>query len=146
MGLVDDVGDGPVAVDTAPFIYFVEQHPQYLATVRPLFEAVSRGEQRIITSSLTLLELLVVPYRNDDLVLAARYETLLGRTPGIRLAHLTPPVLRAAAHLRATTKLKTPDALQIATATTHGCSVFLTNDARIPAIAGLRTVMLDSYC
>lgn len=146
MGLIDDLGDGPVAVDTAPFIYFVEQNPRYLPLVRPLFEAVGRGERRIVTSSLTLLELLVVPYRTDDLVLAARYETLLGRTPGVHLAHLSPAVLRVAARLRATTRLKTPDAVQIASAATQGCSVFLTNDARIPAIPGLRIVALDSYC
>jgi hypothetical protein len=36
--------------------------------------------------------------------------------------------------------------MQIAAATTNGCSVFLTNDRRIPPIPGLRIVALDSYC
>lgn len=30
MGLIEDVGGGPVALDTAPFIYFIEEHPRYL--------------------------------------------------------------------------------------------------------------------
>ncbi|HEY8320452.1 MAG TPA: PIN domain-containing protein [Candidatus Baltobacteraceae bacterium] len=146
MGLIDDLGDGLLAVDTSPFIYFVEEHPRYVPVVDELFEAVARSDRRIVTSSLTLLELLVVPYRTGDLALAARYEALLTRTRGVRLAHLTLPVLRTAARLRAAAKVKTADAIQLATAKTAGCSVFLTNDARIPAVPGLRIVMLDAYC
>jgi hypothetical protein len=33
-----------VGLDTAPLIYFIEKHPQYLPTVRPFFEAVERGD------------------------------------------------------------------------------------------------------
>jgi predicted nucleic acid-binding protein len=146
VGLLDDLGDGPVAVDTAPFIYFIEEHPRYLSAVDEFFEAVARGDRRVVTSSLTLLELLVHPYRDGNIALAAKYEAFLTRGRGVRLAPLTRSVLRAAAYLRATTNLKTPDAMQIAMATTHGCSVFLTNDRRLPAIPGLRIVTLDSYC
>ena len=146
MGLIDELGDGLLAVDTSPFSYFVEEHPRYVSVVDQLFEAVVRGDRRIVASSLTLLELLVVPYRSGDLALAARYEALLTRTRGLRLAHLTLPVLRTAAHLRATTRVKTADAIQLATAITAGCSAFITNDARLPAVPGLRMVVLDAYC
>lgn len=146
MGLLDDLGDGPVAVDTAPFIYFLEEHPRYRPTVGEFFAAVDRGDRRIVTSSLTLLELLVVPYRTDNRALAERYEALLTHSRGVRLAPITPPILRVAARLRATTGLKTPDALQLAAAMTNGCATFVTNDRRIPTIPGLRILALDSYC
>jgi hypothetical protein len=45
-----------VGLDTAPLIYFIEKHPQYFPTVRPFFEAVERGDIQIITSTLTLTE------------------------------------------------------------------------------------------
>lgn len=39
MGLIDNVGNGPVALDTAAFIYFIEAHPLYLPALLPLFAA-----------------------------------------------------------------------------------------------------------
>ena len=52
-----------VALDTAPLIYFIEEHPAYLPKIRPFFEAAERGEFRIVTSFITLLEVLVRPLR-----------------------------------------------------------------------------------
>ena len=69
---------------------------------------------------MTLLETLVIPYRTGDLALAERYEALLARSRGLRLVDLDRPLLRAAAQLRATAGLKTPDALQIAAALARG--------------------------
>ena len=40
MGLIDELGAGPVALDTSVFIYFIEEHPQYLPVVEPVFAAV----------------------------------------------------------------------------------------------------------
>jgi hypothetical protein len=34
VGLVKELGAGPVALDTAPFIYLIEERPQYLPIVR----------------------------------------------------------------------------------------------------------------
>jgi predicted nucleic acid-binding protein len=53
--------------------------------------------------------------------------------------------LRAAAQLRVTTRMKTPEALKLAAALSSGCSAFLTNDRRIPAIAGTRVLQLADY-
>ncbi len=33
-----------IAVDTAPFIYFIEENPTYINIVEPLFQEISRGE------------------------------------------------------------------------------------------------------
>jgi len=37
MGLMADLGHGPVGVDTAIFIYFIEEQPQFLSAIIPLF-------------------------------------------------------------------------------------------------------------
>src|SRR4029077_7900670 len=111
MGLIADLGRGTVGVDTPVFIYFIEEHYQFLPLLEPFFIEVNEGRREIITSALTLLEVLVVPYRSGNHLLAERYEALLTRSRGVRVAEISRDHLRAAAQLRATTGVKTPDAL-----------------------------------
>jgi predicted nucleic acid-binding protein len=137
VGLVKELGAGPVALDTAPFIYLIEEHPQYLPIVRPVFKAIAPG--------LTLLETLVQPYRVGNAVLAERYEALLTRSRGLHLVEITRAVCRVAAHLRAAHSVKTPDALQLATALLAKCPVFLTNDRKLPVISGIRVLTVQAF-
>ena len=145
MGLIAALGVGRVAVDTAIFIYFIEENPRFLPEITPLFTEADQGKRELITSALTLLEVLVVPYRAGNRLLAERYEALLTRSRGIRLVELSHDQLRAAAQLRAATSVKTPDALQLVAAIGGGCTTFLTNDRRLPPVAGLRILELASY-
>jgi len=139
------LGDGPVGVDTVVFIYFIEEHPRFLPLLHPLFQAVAAGRRELVTSALTLLEVLVVPYRSGDYRLAERYEALLTRGRGVRVAEISRDHLRAAARLRAATGLRTPDSLQLAAALIAGCTVFLTKDRDLPTIPGLRIVQLSKF-
>jgi predicted nucleic acid-binding protein len=145
MGLMADLGTGPVALDTAVFIYFIEGHPRFLPLLDPLFREADQGRRELVTSALTMLEVLVVPYRAGNQLLAARYEALLTRSRGVRLVDLSRDQLRAAAQLRASTGIKTPDTLQLVAAIGAGCQTFLTNDRRLPAIPGLHIRQLASY-
>jgi predicted nucleic acid-binding protein len=145
VGLLSELGDGPVALDTAIFLYFVEEHPVYLPLVEPVFEGIDHGDVQGVTSTLTVLETIVVPLRSGDEALARRYESLLTHSRGLKLVHLDLGLLRAAAHLRAVTRLKTPDAIQLAAALSEGCSTFLTNDHRYPQLPGIRILQLDDY-
>jgi predicted nucleic acid-binding protein len=143
--LIADLGAGPIALDTAIFIYFIEGSARFAPLLRALFRAADAGERELVTSSLTLLEVLVVPYRAGNEPLADRYEALLTRSRGVRVIDMTRGLLRAAARLRAATGVRTPDAIQLAAALLAGCGTFLTNDRRLPPIPGLRTVQLASY-
>ncbi|HUP00876.1 MAG TPA: type II toxin-antitoxin system VapC family toxin [Gemmatimonadota bacterium] len=145
MELTDLVGSGRVALDTVAFIYFIEEHPDFLPFLSPLLTEADQGRREIVTSAVTLIEVLVVPYRAGDLPLAERYEALLTRSRGVRLIDLDRGQLRAGAQLRATYGVRTPDALQLAAALTCRCGVFVTNDRRLPAIPGLRIVQLSDF-
>jgi len=140
-----DIGRGPVGVDTSIFIYFIEEHPQFLPLLLPLFRKVNEGGKELVTSALTLLEVLVVPYRSGDHLLAQRYEALLTQSRGVRVTEISRDNLRAAAQLRASTGVKTPDALQLVAALAARCATFLTNDRALPTIPGLRILQLTSY-
>ncbi len=143
MGVGAAVGRGPVALDTMAFIYFIEEHARFARLVAPLFEDADAGRRLIVTSALTLLEVLVVPFRAGHAAMAERYEALLTRSRGVRLVDLDRTQLRAAAQLRATYRLATPDALQIAAALTHRCPTFVTNDRTLPRIPGLKVLQLS---
>lgn len=144
MGLLTEIGSGPVALDSAAFIYFIERNPRYLALVKPIFKAIDEGRLEGVTSSLTLLETLVVPLRTGNMVIARQYERLLTRSR-LRLVEIDFALIRAAAHVRAATRLKTPDAIQVASALSAGCEVFVTNDDRIAPMPGLRILQLERY-
>lgn len=146
MGLRETVGTGLIAVDTALFIYLIEEHPRFLAPARALFARADTGEIEIVTSALTLLEVLVVPLRANDSVLAARYDSLLTKSRGVHVVDLSRDQLRTAAQLRAQyAGLRTPDAIQLAAAISKGCRTFVTNDRRMPAPDGLRVLQLSEF-
>ena len=145
MGLMTALGRGRVALDTAVFIYFIEEHPDFLPLISPLFAEVAAGKREIATSSITLLEVLVVPYRTGNLPVADRYEALLTGSRGLRLVGIDRQQLRAAAQLRALYQLRTPDAFQLAAALSQQCAAFLTNDRKMPHLPNLRVLQLNDY-
>lgn len=145
MGLLSDIGSGPIALDSSIFVYYIEEDPRYLPLIDPIFDAVAEGHLKVVTSSLSLLETLVIPLRAGNEVLARQYERFLTRSDGVLLVPIDLGFLRATAHVRATTRLKTPDALQVTSALSAGCQSFLTNDHRIPSLPGLRVLQLDEY-
>lgn len=145
MGLIEDLGEGPVGLDTVTFIYLIEEHPRFLTAVREIFAEIDRGRIAAVTSALTLLELLVLPYRAGNAELVNRYEGLLTRSRGLRLIEIDRSQLRAAAQIRAHYPVRTPDALQLAAALSGRCKVFVTNDQSLPLLSGLQTLQLNDY-
>ncbi len=65
------------------------------------------------------------------------------RAEGLSTYSLTPMVAEGAARLRASHNLRTPDAIQMATALDMGATCFLTNDARLPDLPGMKRLLLD---
>src|SRR5688572_5130361 len=105
-----------VGIDTAPLIYYIEQHPDYIERVRAFFTSLAQGDFRVVTSTVTLLEVLVHPLRRGDEQLAHQYHDILLSSPNISTLPVTYATAQEAAELRARYNLKTPDAIQIAVA------------------------------
>ncbi len=145
MGLIDEIGEGPAALDTVAFIYWMEENADYLDLLAPVFQRADAGDLEIVTSALTLLETLVIPYRVGHFSIAERYEELLTRARHVQLVDIDRSQLRAAAQLRAVHGVRTPDALQLAAALAARCPVFVTNDRRLPDIPGLQILQLRDY-
>ncbi len=98
-----------------------------------------------VTSTITLLETLVVPIRAGNLTLAEQYEGHLSHSRGLLLLDLDRPLVRLAAQLRALEGLETPDALQIAAALQTGCTTFVTNDRKDPGCRRAASFRLRDY-
>ncbi len=145
MTLLDRIGSGPVALDTCVFIYFIEANQDYLRAVEPVFQKIDASNLSAVTSSLTLLETLVVPYRVGDQDLAERYERLLTDSRGLTCEPIGNSILKAAAMIRAKTGIRTPDAVQLSTAIRAGCTTFVTNDRRLPSLGRLEVVQINDY-
>ncbi|WP_445246098.1 type II toxin-antitoxin system VapC family toxin [Microcoleus sp. OTE_8_concoct_300] len=133
-----------VGLDTAPLIYFMEQNPNYLEMMRVFFRAFDRGDFRMVTSTVTLVEVLVHPLRQGNTLLAQEYREILLNQESLTVVELTPDIAETAAQLRATYNLRSPDSIQMATAIHEGASFFLTNDARLPSLPGLTVLVLDN--
>ncbi|MBD2560080.1 MULTISPECIES: type II toxin-antitoxin system VapC family toxin [Nostoc] len=133
-----------VGLDTAPLIYFIEENPNYLDVIDAFFEAMFRGDFRVVTSVLTITEVLVYPLRQGNTALAQQYREILFNSQGLTTIEVFPEIAENAAQLRANYNLRTPDAIQMATAIRGGASFFLTNDARLPSLPALTVLVLDT--
>jgi predicted nucleic acid-binding protein len=117
-----------VLIDTSIWIYHFEQHPQLAAAAGKVIERLEEGKFRGVASELTLLELTVKPLQLGRQDVADDYEVLLGYFPNFDLEPISREILLEAAALRARQRLRTPDAIQIATGLRTGATLAVTND------------------
>ena len=127
-----------VALDTAPLIFYIEQNQLYIDCVRPFFVSLAQGHFHVVTSTVTLVEVLVHPLRYGDEALAHRYNDVLLSSPNISMLPVTHTIAQEAAEMRARHNLKTVDAIQLATALSKGATTFVTNDRGFPDDCGIK--------
>ncbi len=128
MGKVSQELGQRVYFDANIIIYLVEGFAPFLDQLRALSIALNTGEIIAITSELTLAEVLVKPLKDQLPAIQQAYKTFLTPTRALSIATVSREILEDAAQLRATTKLKLPDAIHLATAFRQSCDSFLTND------------------
>jgi predicted nucleic acid-binding protein len=114
--------------DTAPFIYFVENNPEFYQKLEDLIFQLVEDESIFYTSVLTQTEFSVHPIKFNRRELIDDYETMLS-TMSFNVNSIDNYIAKHAAELRAKyPSLKTMDALQLASALTFECDKFITND------------------
>jgi predicted nucleic acid-binding protein len=137
-------GVATLGFDTPPIIYFIEQHPVFGPIALDLFQRIVSGGIEGCTSVITLTETLTYPMRTQDTAQVTAYRTLLLRTPHFLTIRATNEVAERAADLRARYNLRTPDAIQIATALEAGCDAFITNDLALRRVSELRVLTIST--
>jgi predicted nucleic acid-binding protein len=145
LGLVDEVRGQKICIDTAPLIYFIEEHPRYHAIIRPVFMEIDLGNIAAMTSTITLLEVPVHPFRAGNDSLAEKYRDILLSSEGLITFEILHEVSERASRLRARYSLRTPDAIQTAVGILYGATHFLTNDPNLKKISEIKVLVLDDY-
>jgi predicted nucleic acid-binding protein len=136
-------GVSSIAIDTAIFIYFVEQHPARLSVVREALRRVDSGAIYGRSSTITLTEVLTLPLRAGNRAIESDYRRLLRGSRNFSLVAIDATVAERAADLRARYNLKTPDALHLACAIESACDAFLTNDSDLRRVTDIPVLILD---
>ena len=134
-------------LDACAVIYLIEAeatfHARVVATLRDLRQRFP--DARLAVSRLSLLECLVKPLRDGATELTAEYRAFFA-AGDLLVVELDARVVERALRLRAGDGLRTPDALQAASALTLPADGhrFLTNDRRFARIEGLRLIDLGA--
>ena len=115
--------------DTNLFIYLFEGSGKSSTQVMALrSRMLERGDQ-LMTSAITLGEILVKPIQNGDAKAVAYYRKLIATTAAV--IPFEEKAALAYARLRADGSLRPPDTIQLACAAAAGTDLFITNEARL---------------
>src|SRR5271157_4102695 len=117
--------------DTNLFIYLFGDYGKFSKRVSKLRRSMLERGDQLMTSTLTLGEILVKPLERGEDELARKYEQTITAT-----SQMLPFDTQAAgiyARLRCDRSIRAPDAIQLACAAAAGVDVFLTNDAHLQA-------------
>ena len=115
--------------DTNLFIYLLEDYGRLSKAVVALRgNMLSRGDH-LLTSTLTLGEILVKPVERGDTDICRKYEEAITRAA--LLISFDLKAARIYASVRRDRSLRAPDAVQLACAAGAGVDLFVTNDRRL---------------
>ena len=115
--------------DTNLFIYLFEDYGRFSERVANIRQRMIERGDELLTSTLTLGEVLVKPSESENRHLKAIYEDAVTKTA--TLLPFSREVARLYADIRRDRSIRAPDAIQLACAATAGVDLFITNDDRL---------------
>jgi len=125
-----------ICLDASAIIYLVEGTVERRDAVSlAIARAQSTVSPLIATSALSRIECRILPLRQKNDAMLARYDMLLNGL--IFPDPISDEVLDRATQLRAVHNFKIPDAIHLATALVHHADVFLTGDRSLVRCPGL---------
>jgi predicted nucleic acid-binding protein len=101
-------GVARLGVDTAPFIYYIEENPTYLARIAPIFLAADSAQIELVTSTITVSEVLIHPMRLGDDSLRDEYLDLFLNSANLEIHNIDIVVAQRAAKLRVDHNVRLP--------------------------------------
>jgi predicted nucleic acid-binding protein len=125
------------------FIYQLEANARYLALTDSVFSWVEKAGHEAVTSTITMTELLVPSYRDEDEQRVDAFYGLLSTYPNLRWIAPDLEAADLAARLRALYRLRTPDALQAAAAVQTLATGLVTNDPVFTRVKEFEAIVLD---
>jgi predicted nucleic acid-binding protein len=127
------------------FIYQLEANIRYVALTDLVLSWVEQANHTALTSTITMTELLVPPYREDDERRVDEFYGLLSTYPNLQWIAPDLGIADVAARLRTAHRLRTPDALQAATAIRGHATGFVTNHPIFRGVVEFEAAVLDQF-
>lgn len=115
--------------DTNVFVYLFEDYEPFSTMVDAIWRRMVRRGDKLVTSAMTLGELLVKPSKLGQASLVEQYDHAI-RTRAQVISFDTQIAWRYAS-LRATHAIRNADAIQLACASHFGVDLFITNDKHL---------------
>lgn len=135
-----------MALDSMCFIYHFADHPRYAQLTSQIFQLLETGKNKAVTSTVSVIESLVLPEKQNNQLICFEYEKVFLNHPNLRILPVDFSIGRLAAKLRAKYLfLRTPDAIQISSGLISGCSLFITNDKKLGNVKEIAVGLLDDY-
>lgn len=137
-----------VGLDSSILIYHLEGFAPYADLTEAVVAQLSRGDiSAVISTIISVTELLVKPFAQREEEKVRICESFLRGLPNAALVPLSFEIAKEAARLRGMHKLRTPDAILVATALKEGAAAFLTNDERLRNAEkeGIAILVLSDY-
>src|SRR5260221_10276157 len=131
-----------IALDASVFIYHVQANPRYVGLTDRIFTWLEQPGHSAVTSTITMTELLVQPYRDSAGQRVNQFFALFATCPNLDWIAPDLEVADSAARIRATHRLRTPDALQAATALHARATALVTNDPVFERVDFIETLLL----
>ena len=131
--------------DTNVIIYLVEGFSGYERLIDSVQDMLENDEFYAYTSELSICESLVKPLKIGAADIANLFHTFLEKSGCFRMIPIDKDILFRSAHISASTSMKTPDAIHVATAMASACDIFFTNDKNIRTPKGLDKVIFSDH-
>ena len=135
-----------LALDSSIFIYHFEANPIYQPITEAVLSIIADGTCQGVISTVTIMELTVLPWRQNRGDVARQYELLLANFPNLKVADVTRDVARRAAQLRALYNVRPADALLVATGLVNGATAWVSNDTQLRRLTSeIEVFVLDDW-
>lgn len=113
--------------DTMLFVYWLEDHPLYAKRVQHILSRMKQRQDQLCTSSFTVGEILVGPYKMDAPETAKRIRDVF-KNPFVEVIPYTIETADVYARIRAKHAVSPADSIHLACAAQARIDLFLTND------------------
>lgn len=130
-----------VGIDTNFFIYYFQKHSLYGPIVKDIVNIFLERQTLLITSILTLTEIL--SFKSPE-VLLTKLEEEITLITNLQLTEVNSEIAREAAKIRREYGFALVDAVQLATALENSAEVFITNDKKLQRFKKLQIILLTS--
>jgi predicted nucleic acid-binding protein len=134
-----------IGLDTAPFIYYIEDVAPYADLLDPVFSLVENHALRAVTSAVTFAEILTKPFTDKNFPVADEIKFTLKSFSSLSVASIDEKLAETAALIRARYSIRLADALQLAAAIQAEATLFLTNDKRMKKLDAVQVLILSEF-